>query len=136
VSTNELAPLAQVASSVIAACGLLLTAFGLVFTALQIRRTRRTGDLQALQKFHEDANKREAALAEARTKGEEEFLHAFNEYLNFLEIYACAYNNELIIGQGSKDIVRHKLVDGFIEVEAAERLHPHIEAALDRSTTR
>jgi hypothetical protein len=70
-------------------------------------RTRRTSDLQALQKLSEDANKREAALMEARSKSEDAWRHALVEFLNFLELYACAYNNGLVIGRGGKDIIRH-----------------------------
>lgn len=86
-----------------------------------------------LQKFSEDANKREAALAEART--DDARAHAFNEFMNFLELYACAYNNGLVIGRGSKDIIRHKLEDSYIELDAAREWHPHIVKVLDRSTT-
>ena len=106
-----------------------------MLTAWQMSRTRRSSDLLALQKFHEEASKRESALTEAKSTGEEAWRHAFIEFLNFLEVYACAYNNRLIIGRGSKDIIRHKLEDCFIEVEAAKDLHPHIAAAVDRATT-
>ena len=128
-----MAQTAQLASTIIAAIGLLLTAGGLIFTACQMRRTRRTSDLQALQKFYEDANKREAELADAKT--DDARIHAFNEFMNFLELYASAYNNGLVVGRGSRDIIRHKLEDSFIELDAAKQWHPHIEKALDRSTT-
>lgn len=113
--------------------GLVCAAVGLFLTAFSIGRSRRTADLQALQKFADDANKREAALAEAQT--DDARLHAFNELLNFLELYASAYNNRLIIGRGSKKIVRHKLEDCFIEFEAATAWHPHIGKAVDRFST-
>jgi hypothetical protein len=106
---------------------------GLFFTAWSIGRSRRTADLQALQKFVDDANKREAAFAEATTDSER--LHAFNELLNFLELYTCAYNNHLFIGRGSKMLVRHKLEDCFIELDAATAWRPHIDNAVDRYST-
>jgi hypothetical protein len=133
VAAREWVEIAQVASSIIAACGLLLTACGLGMTAWQMRRTRLTADLQALQKFSEDANKQEATLADA--KSDDARLHVFNEFLNFLEIYACAYNNGLVIGRGSKEIIRHKLEDSYIELDAAKEGRAHIAKALDRSTT-
>lgn len=52
-----------------------------------------------------------------------------------MELYASAYNNRLIIGRGSKKIVRHKLEDCFIELEAATAWHPHIGKAVDRFST-
>jgi hypothetical protein len=132
LAAKDWAESAQVASSAIAACGLLLAACGLGITAWQMRRTRRTADLQALQKFSEDANKREGALADA---ADDRRLHAFHEFMNFLELYACAYNNGLVIGRGSRDIIRHKLEDSYIELEAAKEWHPYVAGALDRSTT-
>jgi uncharacterized small protein (DUF1192 family) len=108
-------------------------AVGLFFTACSLGRSRRTADLQALQKFADDANKREAAFAEART--DDARLHSFNELLNFLELYACAYNNRLFIGRSSKKLVRHKLEDCFIELDAAESWRPHIDNAIDRYST-
>jgi hypothetical protein len=118
-----------VAQFVAAACAV----GGLLFTAFTIGRSRRTADLQALQKFSDDTNAREAALAEAQTDSAR--LHAFNEFLNFLELYACAYNHRLIIGGGSKKIVRHKLIDSFIELDAAKQWHPHVGKAIDRYST-
>lgn len=125
-SAWEWVEVAQMAGTVIAAAGLLLT-------ALQLSRTRRTADLQAIQKFSEDANKREATLVDA--KSDDERRRAFVEFLNFLELYACAYNNGLVLGNGSKDIVRHKLLDSYIELDGAKEWHPQIAAALDRPTT-
>ena len=129
----EWVPIAQIASSIVAAFGLLLSACALLATAYQMRRTRLTGDLQALQKFSEEANNREAAFATAET--DDDRRHAFNELLNFLELYACAYNSGLIIGEGAKAIIRHKLEDSYIELDAAKHWHPEIAVALDRSTT-
>jgi hypothetical protein len=106
---------------------------GLFFTAFSVSRSRRSSDLQTLQQFSDDTNARERALAEAKSNGD--YRHAFNEFLNFLELYACAYNDGLIIGRGSKKIVRHKLIDSFIELEAAQQLHADIGEAIDRRST-
>jgi hypothetical protein len=117
---------AQLVSSAVAACGLVLTAW-------QMRRTRRVADLQALQKFFETANEHEAALA-SNSDDPEKQKHVFNEFLNFLEVYASAHNNRLF-GKGGEAMVRHKLEDSYIELDAAAGWHPLIAAALDRSTT-
>jgi hypothetical protein len=98
----------------------------------QIGRTRRVADLQALQKFFETANAHEAALAKATDCANR--MHAFYEFLNFLEVYASAHNNGLF-GPGSEKMVRHKLEDGIIELLQSPSWHPIIQQALDRKTT-
>jgi hypothetical protein len=117
---------AQLVSSAAAAVGLLLTSWQMV-------RTRRVADLQALQKFFESADARETALANAENDARTQ-AHSFNEFLNFLEVYASAHNMGLF-GAGSEEMVRHKLEDCYIELDAATEWHPQIAAALDRSTT-
>jgi hypothetical protein len=133
VALSDWVPVAQVASGISAAAALILTSCALVFTGLQTRRSRRTADLQALQRFADDANKREAALADPQDDKSRE--HAFNEFLNFLELYACAYNNRLFIGRGGKRLVRHKIIDSYVELEAARPWHGQFIKALDRATT-
>jgi hypothetical protein len=95
-------------------------------------RTRRVADLQTIQKFFEIADAKEAALAHESDDAKK--LHAFNEFLNFLEVYASAHNKKLF-GTGSEEMVRHKLEDSYIELDAATDWHPLIVAALDRHTT-
>jgi hypothetical protein len=126
VTASDWVPYVQLASG-------LFAGIGLFFAGYQTLRSRRTTDLQTLQKFSDDANEREAALAEA--EGAQARRHAFNEFLNFLELYACAHNKGLINGRAINEIVRHKLEDSYIELDAAREWHPHIAAALDRSTT-
>jgi hypothetical protein len=106
--------------------------FGLFLTAWQFVRTRRTADLQALQKFFETASAQEAALARATDHATQ--THAFHEFLNFLEVYANAHNNGLF-GAGSERMVRHKLEDSIIELLQSPGWHPVIQQALDRETT-
>jgi hypothetical protein len=84
-------------SSAVAACGLVLTAWQMV-------RTRRVADLQALQKFFESANQHEAALARSGDDAQMQ-THVFNEFLNFLEVYASAHNKKLF-GKGGEAMVR------------------------------
>jgi hypothetical protein len=117
--------MAQLVSSIAATCGLF-------FTAWQFVRTRRAADLQALQKFFESANGHEAALANAA--GHESQIHAFNEFLNFLEVYAGAHNSRLF-GRGSEKMVRHKLEDCYIELDQSPDWHAEIAKASDRATT-
>jgi hypothetical protein len=118
--------IAQLVSSTAAACGLFLTFW-------QIRRTGGIADLQALQKFFDTVNEREAALARAGNDGATQ-RHAFTELLNVLEVYASAHNKNLF-GRGSEEMVRHKLEDAYIELEAAEPWHHLIVEAVDRSLT-
>jgi hypothetical protein len=86
-----------------------------------------------LQKFFEGVFEREAALT-SRAGDADQQRHAFNVLLDFLEVHASAHNKKLF-GRGSEEMVRHKLEDSIIELEAATDWHPAIEAALDRSTT-
>ena len=117
---------AQLVSSAAAACGLFVAAF-------QLRRARMIADLQSLQKFFEGVFQREADFAMAGDDAARQ-RHAFNVLLDFLEVHASAHNRKLF-GRGSEEMVRHKLEDSVLELEAAEDWHPVIEAALDRSTT-
>jgi hypothetical protein len=113
--------IAQFVSSAVAACGLVLTGW-------RMRRTRRVADLQALQIFFESANEHEMALARSGDDAQMQ-THAFNEFLNFLEVYASAHNRKLF-GKGGKAMVRHKLEDCYIELNAAAEWHPLIAAAV------
>jgi hypothetical protein len=117
--------IAQLVSSFAAACGLFLTGWQLI-------RTRRVADLQALQKFFESANAQEAALANETDQRKK--VHAFYEFLNFLEVYAAAHNKRLF-ARGSEEMVRHKLEDSCIELEQSPSWHQEIEKASDRATT-
>jgi hypothetical protein len=115
------------------AFGTIAAACGLGLTAWQMWRTRRVADLQALQKFFSDVVERETALATA--EGDPARRRAFNEYLNLLELYACAYNARLFIGKKICRLVRLSLIDSYIELDHHTAWHPLIVAALDRSTT-
>jgi len=125
--------MAQLVSSAAAACGLFVAACQMYRARVAAEQSRRVADLQALQKFFDDVFEREAALHGASGDGATQ-RHAFNDLLTFLEVYASAHNKNLF-GSGSEEMVRHKLEDSVIELEAAEAWHPLIETALDRSTT-
>jgi hypothetical protein len=124
---------AQIASSVFAGCGLFVAAYQAYRARLGANQSQRTADLQALQKFFESVIEREATLDDASEDARTQ-RRAFQELLTFLEVHACAHNWNLF-GGGSEEMVRHKLQDSVIELEAAEAWHPLIEEALDRSTT-
>jgi hypothetical protein len=124
---------AQLISSAAAACGLFVAACQIYRARVVADQSRRAADLQALQKFFEGVFEREAALAAAADNAAEQ-RHAFNVLLNFLEIHAGAHNRNLF-GPGCDELVRHKLEDSVIELEAAVEWHPLIQSALDRSTT-
>ena len=124
--------IAQVASSIFAGAGLLVASYQM-YTATRVAdRSRRLGDLQALHKFYDHALERERALRDAETPDEREF--AFNEFLMFLELYAFAHNRGLY-GEGSEELVRHKLIDSFNVLNEAKEWHLHIQKAVDTSTT-
>ena len=74
MTASDWVPYAQLA-------GVFFAGVGLFFTGYQTLRSRRITDLQTLQKFSDDANEREAALAQA--EGDQTRRHAFNEFLNF-----------------------------------------------------
>lgn len=124
---------AQIASSVFAGCGLFVAAYQAYRARLGAQQAQRTADLQALQKFFESVIEREGTLSNASEDARTQ-KRAFNELLTFLEVHACAHNKNLF-SDGSEEMVRHKLEDSVIELEAAEPWHPLIEEALDRSTT-
>jgi hypothetical protein len=131
VIPKEWLEIAQLVSSIAAACGLALTACGLGLTAWQMHRNRQTADLQVQQKFFEIADKHEYDLAHSK---DEAWKFAFNEFLNFLEVHCNAYNRAQF-GSGCRDMVRHKLEDCYIELDKSPQCHPLIAKALDRSTT-
>jgi hypothetical protein len=124
--------IAQVVSSLAAAGGLFVAAYQAYRATLVADHSRRVADLQALQKFFVDANERELALS--RAPGDTARLYAFNEYLNFLELYAFAYNRDLF-GSASKDLVRQKLEDSYNVLDQSKAWHPYIANAIDTSTT-
>lgn len=90
-------------------------------------------DLQALQKFFDGIFEREAALQDASGDSRMQ-RRAFHELLTFLEVHASAHNRNLF-GSGGEEMVRLKLEDSAIELEAAAAWHSLIDEAGDRSTT-
>lgn len=122
----------QLAATAVAAVGLFVAARQMFLATAVADRSRRVADLQAMQKFFQDVNEREAALATA--VGDAARLHAFNEFLNFLELYAHAYNRDLF-GESSEELVRHKLADSFNVLNESRDWHPQIMRAVDTRTT-
>jgi hypothetical protein len=122
----ELLPFAQVGGTFAAAIGLFINAW-------QFWRNRKTTTLQHLQDFLEAMNEREAALAEA--KGDEaKQLHAFVEFLNFLEIYSAALNTRLFVG-AAREIVQDKVLDSVVTLESMPRWHSEIEKSVTSAVT-
>ena len=116
---------AQVGSAIAAAIGLFVTAYS-------VYRSRMVGDLQALQEFLKNVTEREGALLQAPS--DDARRQAFNEFMNFLEVYAGAYNRGLF-GWGSEKLVRHKLEDSYIELDQSPHSKDKVQKAVDRSTT-
>jgi len=100
---------------------------GLFFVGLQIKAARMTADLQALQEFFRAAADHEARLG--NTDGDEKNLQAFNEFLNFLEVSATAYNHELF-QKTTKKIVYEKLRDSIVVLKENPQWHRRIEQAI------
>jgi len=124
---------AQIVSSVFAGYGLFVAAYQAYRARAVAERSQRVADLQALQKFFDGVFEREAALHDAGDDDRPQ-RRAFHELLTFLEVHASAHNRSLF-GSGSEAMVRHKLEDSVIELDAAEAWHPLIEEASDRATT-
>jgi hypothetical protein len=122
---------AQLVTSIVAVCALFFTAFQVYTARVVANQSRRVADLQALQKFFEHANERERALL---CESASERIFAFNEFLNFLELYAFAYNRDLF-GEASEELVRHKLADSYNVLNEVREWHPQIENVIDTSTT-
>jgi hypothetical protein len=118
---------------IVSSIGLLLNARGQRLTTLQISRSRKTTDLQVLQKFFELADERDTALTDALRNGDD-FQFPFNQLLNFLEIHCGAYNDGLF-GPATREMVRHKLEDCYIEITVSDATRAFYEAAKDRHTT-
>jgi hypothetical protein len=104
------------------------------FAGCQMLLARRTSGLQSLQSFDKAATEREAALLEAATDGPRHE-YAFNEYMNFLELYAGACNRHLLSGSlltgFARRFVRDRLLDSVVVIErAGHELHIAIDRAI------
>lgn len=119
----------------LAAIGQLIAAaaavFGLGFVGWQVRSSRRSGDLTALQKFLSDCREREHGLYEAPEGARG---RRFYELLDHFEVYAAAYNHKLI-ERVSRGLVREKLRDSVATIEMAPQWHGHVETAVTSEST-
>lgn len=125
LTVADLLPYAQLAAPIAAATGLFVTAW-------QFARSREATTLQNLQEFFKASNEREAALAEAKDDAARR--HAFVEYLNFLEVYSAAENGGLFIGV-ARELVRDKIIDSLVVLDAMPQWHQQIEASISSSVT-
>lgn len=113
--------------------GTVAAAAGLFVNAYQAWRTRKTVTLQHLQDFLKAMNEREAALAASKDDGPKQ-LHAFIEFLNFLEIYSAAINAQLFVGV-AREIVQDKILDSIVVLEHSPHWHEEIEKSITSETT-
>jgi hypothetical protein len=74
-------------------------------------------------------NEREAALAANKDDAPKQ-LHAFIEFLNFLEIYSAAMNARLLAGV-ARELVQDKLLDCAVILESS----PYWQAEIEKSKT-
>lgn len=107
-------------------------AVGLILTAWQFWRTRKTTTLQHLQDFYKATIERESSLAHAAD--DQRKRHAFVEYLDFLEVYSAAVNDGLFIGV-ARELVRDKIIDSIITLERAPQWHEEIEKSVTSAIT-
>jgi hypothetical protein len=109
---------AQIASGICAA-------IGLTFVGWQLWRTRQARALEALQKFIEEMNRREAALRDATDKR-----HALIEFLNFLEVYAAASRTRLVSGV-AREFIDDKLIDSIVILQQSAHWHETIADSIN-----
>jgi hypothetical protein len=107
----------------------MLALIGLYF---QIRMTRKSADLKALQDFVQNADQREDRLLDAAT--DEKRDQAFVEFLNFLETSAGALNDGLFPKTTSK-FVREKVRDSIATIQGVSPWHVKFEQAITTDTT-
>ena len=78
-------------------------------------------------------NERETALAENKDDAPKQ-LHAFIEFLNFLEIYSAAINARLFVGV-AREIVGDKIIDSIVVLNRSPHWHDEIEKSITSATT-
>ena len=98
----------------------------------QVKESRKASDLLALQAFLKDAREHEGALLRAASDDEKD--SAFVDLLNFLELYAAAYNGKLF-PKISRRIVRLKLRDTLSIIQKNELWHNKLIAAMTSPDT-
>jgi hypothetical protein len=123
---SEFLPYAQVGGTFAAAIGLFISAW-------QFWRNRKAATLQHLQDFFKSMNEREAALAAGQGDARRQ-VHAFVEYLNFLEVYSAAVNDKLFIGV-AKELVSDKIIDSLVILDATPEWHDQIESSITSKVT-
>lgn len=126
LATSQAVSYAQIISTTAAAAGLLINAY-------QTWRSRKAVTLQHLQDFLDAMNDRESALAEHNDDRAKQ-LHAFVEFLNFLEIYSAAVNADLFVGV-AREIVVEKLVDSIALLFVSRDWHDEIKRSITSQTT-
>jgi type II secretory pathway pseudopilin PulG len=122
---TRISAIGQAAAAIVS----MLALVGLYF---QIRMTRKSTDLQALQDFVRNADQREDRLLDAETDAKRD--QAFNEFLNFLETSAGALNNNLF-PKTTKQFVREKVRDSIATIQGVQIWHSKFEQAITTDTT-
>jgi hypothetical protein len=107
----------------------MVALIGLYF---QIRMTRKSADLKALQDFVQSADQREDRLLDAATDAKKD--QAFIEFLNFLETSAGALNHNLF-PKTTKKFVRAKVRDSIATIQGVQTWHIKFEQAITTDTT-
>lgn len=122
----------DIASAIGQCVSALAGVLGLGFIGWQIRAARKSSDLQSLQAFLKDAKDHDAAILKGITLEEKE--QAFVEFLNFMEIYSTAVNDNLF-AKSSRKMAIDKLVDSIVLIAETEAWHSRFEAAITTDST-
>jgi hypothetical protein len=110
----------------------VIAGFGLWFVGCQLRDARKTADLQALQEFFKGVTGQEDRFHNASS--DEQKRQAFNEFLNFLEVYSTADNHRLF-HDATRLIIVDKLCTSIAQIKEAPSWHNQVGDAVTSSTT-
>jgi hypothetical protein len=132
LTLEEATKIAPVASALFACVAAFIAAVSAAIACLQIALARRTAVIQVLQTFDKAASDREASLSLAADEVTKD--HAFNELMNFLELYAGICNRKLVTGL-ARQLVQDRLIDSVVVIERAKAWHQAIDDAVFHETT-
>lgn len=110
----------------------LAALFGLCFIGWQVQQARKTSDLGTLQAFLKEVAGHERDILRSETAAQQE--ESFVAFLNFLEVYAAAFNDGLL-AKSSKKVIRLKLISALATIQSLPDWHPKLEDAISSPDT-
>ncbi len=120
-----------VVASIGQAVAAIVSIFALVFLGCQIKDERNSADVTSLIEFVRVITDRENIILAADETAKD---RAFIELLNFLEVYAAATNNRLLL-RASRRIVIEKLRDAIALIECIPPWSDKLNDAMTTKTT-